>query len=273
VGLDYQFSPIDVNITTHPKAFAAGVEAMGLWLWGMTHARQHRTGGRLHRAAVLGAWGGRRNVMLAKRLVEAGLWVQRDDGDWDIWNFERKAEGTSSSKDRMRRLRASKKRDGVTPSDANSDVTCDAQCSMSISTSISSSPDLASPSPEPVTGVRLKPERVLGLDGEGGAAWQAWRAGVSAATGSPVSELGARDKPDLVAFTNAHAGGLRGEALMVWISDTAMAFVRANDPRFGFTTKRCLAWLDAGRKDARTTNGRHVQSAENRAWVMPKDMP
>lgn len=93
MSLGYEFAPIDVSITTHPKAFAAGVEAMGLWLWGMAYAKQHRTGGHLHRAAVLGAWGGKRNIMLAKKLVEAGLWIAREDGDWNIHNFERKSAG------------------------------------------------------------------------------------------------------------------------------------------------------------------------------------
>jgi hypothetical protein len=132
VTLGYEFAPIDVSIMTHPKAFAAGVEAMGLWLWGMAYAKQHRTEGRLHRAAVLGAWGGRRNVMHAKRLVEAGLWTERDDGDWDIHNFEKKSAGSSSSAERMRRLREKRRQsdpapspeqaDGVTASDVTSDA-------------------------------------------------------------------------------------------------------------------------------------------------------
>lgn len=150
MSLDYEFAPIDVSITTHPKAFAAGVEAMGLWLWGIAFAKQHASGGRLHRAAVLGAWGGRRNIMLAKRLVEAGLWVVREDGDWDIHNFEKKGPGLTSSADRMRRLRE-RRRSSPPPSlgdasdvtvtspsdagDANSDVTKRHRCSPSLSSS------------------------------------------------------------------------------------------------------------------------------------------
>lgn len=149
MSLDYEFSPIDVNITTHPKAFAAGVEAMGLWLWGMAHARQQKTKGGLSRAAVLGAWGGRKNAALAKRLVDAGLWVATDDG-WEIWNFDKKGAGrTTSSAERMRRLRDKRKGsggDGVTPDvtdgDASLPVTSVTSCSTS--NSLSSGSDLGS---------------------------------------------------------------------------------------------------------------------------------
>lgn len=143
-GLDYEFAPIDVGIMTHPKACAAGPEAMGLWLWGQTYAKYHGTTGRLHRVAVLTAWGGKRNIILAKRLVDAGLWLAREDGDWDVHNFEAKAAGRpTSSTERMRRLRDKRKGDA-------GDVTCDGEnvtgdansvtsCSTSPSTSLSGS--------------------------------------------------------------------------------------------------------------------------------------
>ncbi len=273
MSLGFEFAPIDVSISTHPKAYDAGVEAMGLWLWGMAHARRDKTKGLLHRRAVLVAWGGKRNIMLAKRLVEAGLWVALENGDWEIFNFETKAPGRStSSTERMRRLR---ERRAKHPGDASRDVTSDASpvtlCSLSVSPSASvSPPDLASPPDEPVepvTGIHSR--KVLGLDGEGGAAWEAWRQGIGRATGAPVSELGRFDKSDLVAFANAHSGGLRGELLMEWIARTAEAFARANDDGYGLTPKRCKAWLDGGRK-ARASPGRGiVQSADNRAWKLP----
>jgi hypothetical protein len=150
MGLDYEFAPIDVDIISHPKAFMAGVEAMGMWLWGQAHCKLHNTGGRISRAAALAAWGGRRNVMLIKKLVGAGLWVAREDGDWDVWNHDRKTPGGSSSADRMRKLRA-KRRDeadvtGDTLSDTQSDVTKRHRCSPSPSVSLSASdlPPIAS---------------------------------------------------------------------------------------------------------------------------------
>ena len=116
-GLDYEFAPIDVTIMTHPKACLAGTEAMGLWLFGQTYARLHKTDGRIHRAAALAAWGGKRNLVLAKRLVEAGLWIDREDGDWDVHNFVAKAPGQrsrggeapKSSTERVQDFRARKK--------------------------------------------------------------------------------------------------------------------------------------------------------------------
>ena len=84
------YSTIDVNIITHAKAFEAGVDAMGLWMWGMCFAQLHATDGHLPRAAVLAAWGGKRNIMLATKLVAAGLWSVNEDGSWSIWNYEKK---------------------------------------------------------------------------------------------------------------------------------------------------------------------------------------
>jgi len=96
------YAGIDVNIATHPKALAAGVEALGLWTWGMCHAQLHETNGTLTRHAVLAAMGGRRNVMLAKRLVEAGLWIAHEDGSWSVWNYGKK----NQSADEIRRKKA-----------------------------------------------------------------------------------------------------------------------------------------------------------------------
>lgn len=152
MSLGYEFAPIDVSIMTHPKAFAAGIEAMGLWLWGMAYAKQHRTGGRLHRAAVLGAWGGKRNIMLAKRLVESGLWAAREDGDWDVYNFEKKS--ARSSVERVRRFREKQRRsapsgvtESVTPSVTETPpvtrVTETLKRSASVSVSSSVSSDLS----------------------------------------------------------------------------------------------------------------------------------
>lgn len=81
------FAGIDVNIITHPKAGDAGIEAMGLWMWGMCYAQLHATDGALPRKFVLGALHGRRNIMLAARLVAARLWTANEDGSWQIYNY------------------------------------------------------------------------------------------------------------------------------------------------------------------------------------------
>jgi len=95
------YAGIDVNIITHEKALVAGVEAMGLWLWGMCYAQTHGTDGRLPRVAVLGAFQGKRNIMLAKRLVEARLWVESEEGAWSIWNYEKKNQSSEEIAERM----------------------------------------------------------------------------------------------------------------------------------------------------------------------------
>lgn len=147
MSLDYEFAPIDVDIITHPKAMAAGIEAMGLWLWGQAHCKLHRTAGRIARMAALGAFGGKRNVMLAKRLVDSGLWVAREDGDWDVWNYEEKAPKLGQSKGAKRtaewrerereRLLAESH---VISQERHGDVTCDVSASTSTSLSSGLSP-------------------------------------------------------------------------------------------------------------------------------------
>jgi hypothetical protein len=100
-------------------------------------------------------------------------------------------------------------------------------------------------------GGRKAESAVLGNDGECGAAWEAWRDGIGRVTGSRPSTLDPYERTPIVAFANAKAEGRRGEALMVWIADTAEAFARAVDPAFGFTPKACKRWLDAGRPPRR----------------------
>ena len=148
MSLDYEFVPVDVDIISHPKAFAAGVEAMGLWLWSIAHSKLHRTSGRVSRIAAFAAWGGRRNAVLAKRLVDAGLWILREDGDWDVWNHEKKApvlKLTPGAK-RTQKWRETKRvTSPVTNGDRHGDVTCDVSASYSTSTSVSSGSQIASP--------------------------------------------------------------------------------------------------------------------------------
>jgi len=83
------FAGIDVNIITHPKALIAGAEALGLWTWGMCYAQIHRTDGRLPRVAVMSALGEKPRVLrrLAVRLVTSGLWVELEDGSFQVHNY------------------------------------------------------------------------------------------------------------------------------------------------------------------------------------------
>lgn len=74
---------VDDQLATHPKVARAGLAAMGLWVKAGSWCAQHRTDGRvpLGALAILGA---RRSH--AQALVDAGLWIEADDGwlfrDW-----------------------------------------------------------------------------------------------------------------------------------------------------------------------------------------------
>jgi hypothetical protein len=121
------FAGIDVNIITHEKALSAGVEALGLWTWGMCYSQLHETDGRLPRVAVMSALGDQRRVLrrLVVRLVSSGLWIESECGlHFTIWNYGKKNQTADeikakkqASADRVRRWRERRNAAG------NADVT------------------------------------------------------------------------------------------------------------------------------------------------------
>ena len=143
--LGYEFQPIDVDLTDHPRVRAIQKRyrraAFGLYVDGLCYARKHKTNGRLPATFAEDD-----DPKLAAELLRVGLWVTRDDGAYDIHNWEKKSAGTqTSSTERMRRLRA-KRRSGDAENDVTGDagdVTCDAsrdvtsvtRCSSSLSNS------------------------------------------------------------------------------------------------------------------------------------------
>jgi len=80
---------------------------------------------------------------------------------------------------------------------------------------------------------------------------EAWREGVSLATGVPCTPLKPYERADLDGFVSVHSGGLSGPALLDWVRDTAKEFVEASEAKFGFAPKRCAGWLDSGRPGRR----------------------
>jgi hypothetical protein len=164
------YAGIDVNIITHEKALVAGVEAMGLWLWGMCYAQIHETDGRLPRVAVLAALGGRRNIMHAKRLVEAGLWVEGEDGSWSIFNYGKKNQTAAeiqkkreAAAERSKRWRG-KLRDASVTRDATGTVTRDGPCDARVSADPPPSPSPSLQTQTPPSPEREgDPARVTGL--------------------------------------------------------------------------------------------------------------
>lgn len=250
--LDYEFAPIDVSIMTHSKACAAGPEAMGMWLWGQCYARVQKTSGIVHRSSVLTAWGGKRNIMLAKRLVDSGLWILHENGDWEIHNFNAKASGhVSSSAQRMRDLRERRKSDAgdehVQTCDANSDDLSDAQCSPSISNSLSESSLEEIKIPE--AKVSAREPFAIGTAGCN-AALERFEAAVATAKRGSFTLTRAKFHPDdLCRLLNAHAEGLTKLDALAWLDVTVAEWVRAAEPVFtkGYAPSKLLEWLNADR--------------------------
>ncbi len=128
------YAGIDVNIINHEKALTAGIEAFGLWCWGMCYAQIHETDGRLARVAVMSALGGDKRALrrAAVRLVTSGLWIESDDGSFQVWNYTKKnrtASEIEGVREDRKAANAARQRDwrsrrnaGVTR-DSNADVT------------------------------------------------------------------------------------------------------------------------------------------------------
>lgn len=189
------FAGIDVNIITHEKLLAAceggDLAPFGLWMFGMCHAQLHETNGRLARAVVLSALGGRRNIMLAKKLVAAGLWIENDDGSWQVWNYGKKNQSAEEIRERKTRHAAKmrdwrERRDGivtrnVTPLLPGHKPVSD-QVSLPPSPEQQTPPEpltvigKASPPAEPVTAVRSrrKPETPCPESGAGAGEIRDW---------------------------------------------------------------------------------------------------
>lgn len=91
-----------------------------------------------------------------------------------------------------------------------------------------------------------------------------WAMGIRSATGRPVSRLSPSDTRALHAAAEAHAAGLRGEALLAWAESEGAQFARSCDSKFGgFSARRFATWLDAGKpKDGPRVqaNGRILQT-------------
>lgn len=172
------YAGIDVNIITHEKLVAAceggDLAPFGLWTFGMCHAQLHETNGRLTRPVVLAALAGRRNIMIAKKLVDAGLWIANEDGSWTIWNYGKKNQSADEIRDKKaksaERVKAWRERRNASGNATVTQlVTPPVTRTEQVRTDPEPEPDnttrkqdligTASPPPEPVTKVgRRKPE-------------------------------------------------------------------------------------------------------------------
>lgn len=93
---------IDDGLPEHPKALAAGGDAMWLWVCGLAYVNRNDTGGTVPKL-VLDRISDRKNPKkLAARLVDAGLWEDKGDSyhmhDYEIWNAKALARKAAARK-------------------------------------------------------------------------------------------------------------------------------------------------------------------------------
>ena len=149
------FASIDVDIITHAKLLDAceggDLSPFGLWTYGMCIAQKHETNGRLARNVILTALGGRRNAVLAKKLVDSGLWSVNEDGSWQIFNYAKKNQSAEEIREKKakasERVRAwREKRNATGNATGNADVTRNSTRNVQIRTDPEPEPE---PEPEP----------------------------------------------------------------------------------------------------------------------------
>lgn len=81
------WAKVDDTLHSHRKVRRAGLEAMGLWLLGLSHCAAHLTDGEIHEEDVEHLCGSAKLAeRLAGKLVAAGFWVRTEAGwryhDW-----------------------------------------------------------------------------------------------------------------------------------------------------------------------------------------------
>lgn len=95
---------IDDQLAFHPKALAAGNEALGMWVRSMSYSCQMLTGGFIS-SEIVTAMGG---AKIASKLVDAGLWHVADGGyqfhDWE--KYQPCAETEKIKRERTRQARS-----------------------------------------------------------------------------------------------------------------------------------------------------------------------
>lgn len=280
------FAGIDVDIITHEKALASGLEAFGLWAWCMCWTQKHTTDGRIPRVAILSALGEKpRNIRRALvRLCSAGLLHESDSGsEFVLHNYNRKnqtAEEIQAKKDasaaRARRWR--EKRNA--PSNANERVTERAR------TLPQPEPDNttrqhkgetapAVTPPEAVTEAPLTIPRVWGRGPTAERALEVFADAITAVTQEP-HHIGPAPwlRDDVCALMNKRAPRDTLANALTWLGDATQAWVKATPGTDERKPSRLNDWLNAGKPDkrAQVRAGAIVQSGDNRAWKLPEGM-
>lgn len=268
---------VDDNLHAHRKARRAGAEAMGLWVMCGSYASSQAadgSGAMYHDevetiALTLGLKGWRKAL---DRLVEVGLWERTEDGivfhDWAAYR-----EGGDAELSRRRAKDAKRKREKYSPrkqSEPSPDFSAETPRRPLENTPhppVPTRPDPTNPEETPVAPAGVQSAEISGpprVDDPAGMLSGRWAMGIRSVTGMPVSRAMAGDIRALHAAAEAHAPGLRGEALLAWAEAAGADFARSCDPKFGgFNARRFATWLDSGKpKDGpkRSANGRILQT-------------
>lgn len=207
---------LDLDLLCHPRAHRAG-EAMATWSWGLIYTRSGHYDGVIHADMLRTSWVGEEKARLhADRLVEVGLWIRRDDGDYEMWRYADKNETRVEiekrlKKDRDRKktgFRSDSKRKAVgIPGSGSGSVLCILEGGAG-----GNQPEV----PEaPATGVRPS-EQAYQRAYETGI-----REGMSNGAGYAMPE---NQRGALHQGIQAHSEGRRGDRLLTWIQAAAADF-------------------------------------------------
>lgn len=246
------------NFYAHRKLRRAGLLAAGLWVACGSYASSQACDGSGHledddvEFVAIGA-GTKNWRAAADKLVKVGLWERTETGyrfhDWADYLPKGEAElerRRAKDADRKRRARLE-----ATSADVSAD---------NPRTRPRTSADLRPHPPVPSRPVPSNPERspppptggdapsAVRVDDPAGMLVGRWTMGIRSVTDRPVSRLSPSDTRALHAAAEAHAAGLRGEALLAWAETEGAEFARSCDAKFGgFSARRFATWLDAGK--------------------------
>lgn len=227
------------HVIDHPKFTAAGPIARDLYEWGMLWCGKHETDGEIPMHMVLSsAWGAgcKANIKPALKLVEVGLWERTDDGFRSLKWAEQgnETKGTISAKREAGRARKA----AYDERRRNGVTPAVSNAKGSTSTSLSPS-GYGSPDPIASTGDTVP----------------AWFGGACDAAAMAI-------------------GGHVEDRPARW------AEYMASRVRKGWAMEHtdAVGWLStvvrSERSRAPAKSGKHlVQPSENRAWIMPTEMP
>jgi hypothetical protein len=126
---------VDDGFHSHPKAYAAGLEAIGLWTIAGSWSAKHLTNGFISHQTLAKLHPNRNRTWLVRRLVSAGLWEEVGDEGWQFheWNDdgrnptpEQVKAAKAANRERQQRYR-DRHHNGVTNGVTNASVTRESQ--------------------------------------------------------------------------------------------------------------------------------------------------